>query len=207
MIRLIIADDHQLFIDGIRSILNQEVGVEIVDEANNGLDLLKKLETLQDIDVILIDIRMPVVDGIAATKLIRKQYPQLKVLAVSMYDQPADVLEMMEAGAQGYVTKNVDKKELVEAIHSLINGKRYVSKNLPEDARAWLNKQPQYDQVPLTKREQEILGLIARGRTSLQIASQLKLSKHTVDTHRKNIHKKLGIKSNTGLVSYALKHL
>lgn len=207
MINLIIADDHQLFIDGIRSILNQEVGIEIVDEANNGLDLLKKLEDKPLVDVVLTDIRMPVVDGITAAKLIRKQYPSLRILAVSMYDQPADVLEMMEAGAQGYVTKNVDKKELVEAIHTLMNGGRYISKNLPEDARAWLSKEPDGDKIPLTRREKEILGLIARGRTSLQIADQLKLSKHTVDTHRKNIHKKLGIKSNTGLVSYALKHL
>lgn len=207
MINLIIADDHQLFIDGIRSILDNEVGIEIIGEANNGLDLLKTLENKPLVDVVLTDIRMPVVDGIAAAKLIRKQYPNLKILAVSMYDQPADVMEMMEAGAQGYVTKNVDKKELVEAIHTLMNGGRYISKNLPDDARAWLSKEPETEKVPLTRREKEILGLIARGRTTIQIAAQLKLSKHTIDTHRKNIHKKLGIKSNTGLVSYALKHL
>lgn len=207
MINLIIADDHQLFIDGIRSILDHELGIDIIGEANNGLDLLKKLEDKPLVDVVLTDIRMPVVDGITAAKLIRKQYPKLRILAVSMYDQPADVIEMMEAGAQGYVTKNVDKKELVEAIHTLMNGGRYISKNLPDDARAWLSKAPETEKVPLTRREKEILALIARGRTTLQIAEQLKLSKHTVDTHRKNIHKKLGIKSNTGLVSYALKYL
>lgn len=207
MINILIADDHQLFIDGIFSILNQEVGIQILDRANNGLELLKTIDENPNVAVVLMDIRMPVLDGITATKLIRKQYPKIKILAVSMYDQPADVMEMLEAGAHGYVTKNVDKKELVQAIHTLINGERYVSKNLPEDARAWLIKAPETEKIPLTKREKEVLILIARGRTSVQIASELKLSKYTVDTHRKNIHKKLGIKSNTGLVSYALKHL
>jgi len=206
-INIIIADDHQLFIDGIKSILNKSIDIEIVGEGNNGLEVLKLLENGIKPDVILTDIRMPVMDGIALTRELTKNYPKLKVLALSMYDQTADVIELLNAGAKGYVTKNVDKTELNKALYTLVTGKYYFSKNLPEDIKDWFNKEsltPQ--QSTLTKREIEILKLVAKGRTSIQIAKQLNLSKFTVDTHRKNIHKKLGIKSNTGLVNYTLKH-
>ncbi|NRA91983.1 MAG: response regulator transcription factor [Psychroserpens sp.] len=207
-IKLIIADDHQLFIDGIRSILNKAIDIETIGEANNGLEVLKLLENNVIPDVVLTDIRMPVMDGIMLTKNISQSHPKLKVLALSMFDQTADVIEMLNAGAKGYVTKNVEKSELILALHVLVKGDYYFSKNLPVEIKDWFHKdQIQPKTSSLTKREIEILQLVAKGRTSIQIAKQLKLSKFTVDTHRKNIHKKLGIKSNTGLVNYTLKHL
>jgi DNA-binding NarL/FixJ family response regulator len=124
-----------------------------------------------------------------------------------MYDQSADVFEMLEAGARGYVTKEVDKKELILAINSLMAGEKYFSKNLPEDFSFWFPNGFDEKDITLTRREKEILELLAKGRTTLQMAQELKLSKFTIDTHRKNIHKKLGIKSNTGLVNYAIKNL
>ncbi len=207
-IKIIIADDHQLFIDGIKSILSKAIAIETIGEANNGLEVLKLLENNLIPDVILTDIRMPIMDGIKLTKTLSKSHPTLKVLALSMFDQTTDVIEMLNAGAKGYVTKNVDKSELITALHTLVKGDYYFSKNLPQDIKAWFDKESlQPEETLLTKRETEILQLIAKGRTSLQIAKHLKLSKYTVDTHRKNIHKKLNIKSNTGLVKYALKHL
>ncbi|MEM9679558.1 MAG: response regulator transcription factor [Bacteroidota bacterium] len=207
-IEILIADDHQLFIDGIKSILSKAIDIKVIGEANNGLEVIKLLERGLQPTVILTDIRMPIMDGVLLTKTLTKTHPNIKVLALSMFDQTVDVIEMLNAGAKGYVTKNVDKTELVTALHTLMKGDYYFSKNLPKDIQDWFHKErlePKATQ--LTKRETEILQLIAKGRTSLQIAKQLKLSKYTVDTHRKNIHKKLGIKSNTGLVNYVLSNL
>ena len=207
-IKIIIADDHQLFIDGIKSILSKAIDIETIGEANNGLEVIKLLEDNIIPDVVLTDIRMPRMDGIVLTKTLSKTYPKLKVLALSMFDQTVDVVEMLNAGAKGYVTKNVDKSELISALQTLVKGDYYFSKNLPENIQDWFDKEQDLPKkTALTKRETEILKLIAKGRTSIEIAKHLKLSKYTVDTHRKNIHKKLGIKSNTGLVNYVLKHL
>jgi len=206
-VRILIADDHQLFIDGIKSILANELEITIVGEANNGLEVLQLIENGLEPDIVLTDIRMPVLDGVTLTRAMSKNYPDIKVLALSMYDQSVDVVEMLDAGAKGYVTKNVKKKELVLAIHTLMKSKFYFSENLPKDVQRWFDNDQNREDNPLTRREKEILQLVVNGRTSLQMAKQLKLSKYTIDTHRKNIHKKLGIKSNTGLVRYALKNL
>lgn len=206
-IKVAIADDHQLFIDGIKLILSKEIGITIVSEAANGLQLLKNLEKGPKPNIIITDIRMPVMDGIAATKVISKEYPEIPILGLTMFDQISDVFEMLKAGAKGYVTKEVKKKELILAIHTLIKGENYFSKNLPEEIKTWLQSDKNIEESALTRREREILNLVAKGRTTLQIAEELGISKYTIDTHRKNIHKKLGIKSNTGLVNYALKNL
>jgi len=206
-IKVIIADDHQLFIDGLKSILSKAIDISIVGEANNGLDVLKLVERGIQPDIIITDIRMPIIDGVSLTKMLTKDYPKIKVLTLSMFDQSIDVFEMLEAGAKGYVTKNVEKKELVLAINTLVKGEYYFSQNLPKDIKSWYEKDTIINDKSLTRREKEILSLLVKGRTSIQMSIQLKISKYTIDTHRKNIHKKLGIKSNTGLVNYALKNL
>ncbi len=206
-IKVAIADDHTLFIEGIKSILSKEIDIEIVAEASNGLELIKAVEKGPLPDVIVTDIRMPVMDGIGVTRILTKNYPHIPVLALTMYDQSADVFEMLEAGAKGYVTKEVEKDELILALKCLMAGEKYFSKNLPEDFSKWFSDIPDDEDITLTRREKEILGLLAKGRTTLQMAQELKLSKFTIDTHRKNIHKKLGIKTNTGLVNYVLKNL
>ena len=206
-IDIIIADDHQLFIDGIKSILLDEIGITVIGEVNNGLELIQLIEDGTIPSIILTDIRMPVLDGITATRILHKNHPKIPILALSMYDQSIEVIEMLEAGAKGYVTKNVDKAELITAVHTLIRGEYYFSRNLPKDIEDWFHSENDSNDKPLTRRETEILHLLAKGRTSIEMAKQLKISKYTIDTHRKNIHKKLGIKSNTGLVNYALTHL
>ena len=206
-IKVTIADDHQLFIDGIKSILSKELNISIISEASNGLELIEVVEKGPLPDIIITDIRMPVMDGIAATKMLTKIYPKIPVLALTMYDQSADVIEMLEAGAKGYVTKEVGKKELILALQTLIKGENYFSRNLPKDITNWFSTDRNTEKIKLTRREKEILNLVAKGRTTIQIAHEFKLSKFTIDTHRKNIHKKLGIKSNAGLVNYAFNNL
>jgi len=205
-IELIIADDHQLFIDGLKSILSKELDIQIIGQANNGLEVIKLIESGKRPNILLTDIRMPIVDGIALTKMISKEYPDIQVLAVTMFDQSIDVVEMLDAGAKGFVTKNVKKSELVQAIHTLMNGGFYFSENLPKDIQKWFDTEHKKPESTLTRREKEILQLLAKGRTTLQMAQELKISKYTIDTHRKNIHKKLGIKTNTGLVNFFLKN-
>jgi len=206
-IKVIIADDHQLFIDGIRSILSGELGISIIEQASNGLELIKLIESGIKPDIIITDIRMPIMDGIAATRVLTKDFPNIPILALTMFDQSADVYEMLEAGAKGYVTKEVNQSELVLAINTIVSGKKYFSSKLPNDFENWFLSNSNDEKVALTKREKEILIMLSRGRTTMQMALELKLSKFTIDTHRKNIHKKLGIRSNAGLINYALNYL
>lgn len=206
-IKIIIADDHKIFIDGLRSILSKKIGITIIGEANNGLEIIKLLEKDYRPDIVITDIRMPIIDGISLTKILSKEYPNIPVLALSMYDQSSDIIEMLEAGAKGYLTKAVEINELIQAIHTIVKGEYYFAKDLPKDIKAWFDRDHDFVVKLLTRREKEILQLIAKGITTLQMAQQLKLSRFTIDTHRKNIHKKLGIKTNTGLVNYALKDI
>ncbi len=206
-IKIIIADDHKIFIDGLRSILSKKIGITIIGEANNGLEIIKLLEKDYRPDIVITDIRMPIIDGISLTKILSKEYPNIPVLALSMYDQSSDIIEMLEAGAKGYLTKAVEINELIQAIHTIVKGEYYFAKDLPKDIKAWFDTDHDFVVKLLTRREKEILQLIAKGITTLQMAQQLKLSRFTIDTHRKNIHKKLGIKTNTGLVNYALKDI
>lgn len=207
MIKAVIADDHQMFIDGIRSILENVSDITIEAEAKDGLDLIKAVEKFTP-DIVLTDIRMPGMDGIAAAKYLTPHFPNIPILALSMFDEEEEVIEMLKAGASGYIIKKAGKEELVTAIKKLVNRGSYYSSAISGNVNKWLNN-PDYNEnsSPLTKREREILKLIGNGKTSKQIAKKLKISKYTVDTHRKNIHKKLDIKSNTGLVKYVMDNL
>ncbi len=206
MINILLADDHQMFIDGIKSIIEGEIGIAVIGEANNGVQVIKAVEN-QKPDVILMDIRMPVMDGVAATRYLTKHFPEIPILALSMFDQEEDVIEMLEAGAFGYIIKNTGKQELIAAINAVMSKEHYYSKSLSGKIEEWLKTMQHREQYTLTKREREIIILVAHGKSSQQIANNLKISKFTVDTHRKNIHQKLGIKSNTGLVKYVMENL
>lgn len=202
-VKILLADDHQLFLDGLTAILKQEIGIEILGTVNNGYELLKLIEHGSKPDVVLSDVRMPIMDGIVVTRTLKKNFPQIPVIALTMFDQESDVHDMLEAGAMGYVIKKAEKKELVEAIHTVAKGQKYFSKQLAGIYEEWSRKDTDRLRKDLTRRERQILRLIIRGKTSLQMAEELRLSRFTIDTHRKNIHKKLGIKSNISLVKYA----
>ncbi|WP_420602856.1 response regulator [Flagellimonas sp.] len=204
-IDLILVDDHKLFLNGLDSILKDEMGIHVVGTATNGLELLDMMEKHSP-KIVLSDIRMPIMDGVAITKLFKKKYPTTAIIALSMFDQEDDVIEMLDAGARGYVIKNAEKEELVAAIHQVAKGGFYFSPKFEGIYEKWTARETSDNTIKLTRRERQILGLLARGKTSQQMAEQLNLSRFTIDTHRKNIHKKLGIKSNLALAREAVKY-
>lgn len=198
MITVAIAEDHQALIDGIQSYLEYEEDITIVGHANDGEQLLELVEKRPP-NIVLCDIRMPKVDGIAAAKVIQKQYPQTKIIAFTMFDQEDAVRQMLEAGAVGYILKNSSLKVVLEAIRAVANGKTYFDKkiHLPSSEK-------NTSKSILSTREKEILVLIGRGSTSHEIADQLFIGKSTVDTHRKNMIRKLGLSGAGELLRYAL---
>ncbi|WP_228235136.1 response regulator [Allomuricauda sp. M10] len=198
MITVAIAEDHQALIDGIRSYVRYEDDISIIGHANNGEDLVK-LVRLKRPKVVLCDIRMPKLDGIEATKTILKELPYTKVVAFTMFDQDEAVKQMLEAGAQGYILKNSSLEVVLEAIRTVVSGNTYYDKKIHQPST-----EKNSSQSILSSREREILQLIAKGRTSHQIADELFIGKSTVDTHRKNMIRKLGLTGAGELLRYAV---
>ncbi|MBT8186390.1 MAG: response regulator transcription factor [Croceitalea sp.] len=198
MITVAIAEDHQALIDGIKSYVKQEDDIAVVGHANNGEELLQ-LVRLKRPKVVLCDIRMPKLDGIEATKQILKELPHTKVVAFTMFDQDKAVRQMLAAGAQGYILKNSSLQVVLEAIRTVGGGGTYYDKKIhrPEAAK-------NSSKSVISKREREILQLIAKGHTSHQIADALFIGKSTVDTHRKNMIRKLGLSGAGELLRYAV---
>lgn len=201
MIRLAIAEDHQSLIDGIKLLLEYEDNISIVGTANDGEALLEIIKLKQP-NVVLTDIRMPKLDGIAATKLIKKIDCKIKVLAFTMFDQTDAVQQMLEAGANGYILKNSTLEEVHKAILTVYKGENYFDASINTNI---LNTQANNkNKGKLTKRQIEILQLIAQGKTSREIADILFIGIHTVDTHRKNMARILGLHGKGELLRYAL---
>ncbi len=213
-IKIFVADDHQLFIEGIKALTRDSQEVKLIGEAENGEDLLAQLKTNQP-NVILMDINMPKINGIEATKKIRQLYPEIKILALTMFDDTLYVSEMIKAGASGYLLKNAGKSELITAITTVYKGERYVSSEVSlkmidkmnnNDQSSAENKMPPVRKSEVTKKELEILKLIAQELTNAEIASKLNNSPMTIITHRKNLLRKLGVKNTAGLIKYAMEN-
>ncbi len=200
MIRLAIAEDHQSLIDGIELLLKYEDDIEIVGTANDGEALLKLVKRKQP-NVVITDIRMPKMDGITATKKIKKKYPLTKVIAFTMFDQDDAVNQMLKAGANGYLLKNSPLEDVLKAIKAVHYGESYYDTNIKLDAEDNGNKNTK---GLLTRRQKEILECIAQGKTSREIADELFIGIHTVDTHRKNMIRILGLHGKGELMRYAL---
>lgn len=210
--RFLIADDHPIFRSGIKALLEQISNFEVVAEAHNGREVLSLMER-HDVDVIIMDIKMPDMNGIEATELVRKRFPQVSILALSMHDEERYIFEMLQAGAQGYILKNTGKQELVTAVNTLAKGESYFS---PEVSSKLLHQfirrrdseaaTERTGFAPITKREKEVLRLICAEYTNPEIAERLSISRRTVDTHRKNLLHKLGVKNTVGLIKYAMQH-
>jgi len=200
MIRLAIAEDHQSLIDGMKLLLKYEDDIEIVGTANDGEALLK-LVHLKQPNVVITDIRMPKLDGIEATKRIKKVFPHTKILAFTMFDQQDAIQQMLDAGACGYILKNSPLEEVLNAIRAVYNGQTYYDANITVDDKDNGNKKAK---GVLTKRQIEILELVAKGKTSREIADELCIGIHTVDTHRKNMIRILGLHGKGELMRYAL---
>ncbi|MCD6069271.1 MAG: DNA-binding response regulator [Bacteroidetes bacterium] len=202
-VKIMIADDHQMFIDGIKALLKEEQGICITAQALSGQEVIEKLKT-ETPDIILMDIGMDVQNGIETTEIITKTYPKIRVIALTMYDDYNRITKMLKAGVKGYVLKNTSKEELISAINAVRSGESYFSKQV---ANSIIKENTQKTPDPvslLTKRELQIIKLIAKSMTSKEIADELSLSELTVGTHRKNAMQKLEIKSIAGLVKFVI---
>ena len=202
MIKVAIAEDHQALIDGIESYLKYMDDIHLVGHANDGESLIQLVRTKLP-DLVLCDIRMPRVNGIEATKIIKKEWPQIEVLAFTMFDQNEAVQRMLDAGAKGYILKNSSLESVLKAIRTIANGEIFLDKmillnnkvsSVPSDGTKSI----------LSKRERLVLAKIAEGCTSQEIANLLFIQKSTVDTHRKNMIRKLGLSGTGELLRYAM---
>jgi DNA-binding NarL/FixJ family response regulator len=211
MIRVFLVDDHPIVRDGIRSLLEREPGVQVVGTAGNGQELLDQLPETPA-DLVLVDINMPVMDGFATAMRLREEFPQVRVLALSMLAEELYIGRMLEAGASGYLLKSAGKDEILHAIRQVMDGKLYLCsevglamlhKVLDGNTSSATTTSTHKTQL-LSKREMEVLQLIAEGLTNAEIAEQLFTSKRTVETHRQNILEKTQAKNTAALVKIAL---
>ena len=210
MIRVFIVDDHTLIRDGLRTLLDAEPLFAVVGEAGNGQELLAQLAAVAA-DVVLLDLNMPVLDGLATTHRLLAEYPTLRILLLSMMTHERTIGEALAAGAHGYVLKNADKYEVVAALRGVAAGKRFLCSEIGLGLlEKILLQEPRHPApgtapgVPLTHREREILQLVASGLTNQQIADQLFTSKRTVESHRQNLLEKTGASNTAALVKYAM---
>jgi len=205
-IKVLLTDDHQIIIDGLKSLLKNSDEIAVAAEANNGREALRILELLS-IDVMLMDIDMPVLNGIETLKEIRKQFRNVKVIILSMHNEAGMIKSLMDIGANGYLLKSCSQDELIGAIKKVSTGQNYFSTDV---TLALLNTSTtstsEQKNELLTDRETEILKLIAAGFSNKEIGDQLFISHRTVDTHRTNLMKKLDVNNIAGLISYAIRN-
>ncbi len=213
LIRVIMADDHQMFLDGLKEITASVPDVEVVATASNGEQVLGLLQHTP-CDLAILDVQMPVMDGLQTTRLIKQKFPKVKVLILTMNNELSLIKHLLEAGALGYILKTNGREELVRAIRRVANGLSYFSDAVAEElAKQYMAaeeaKKPKkvlQPDVHLSDREKEIVALVAREYSSVEIGDMLFISSTTVDTHRRNAMNKLGAKNLAGLVRYALKY-
>ena len=204
MIKILIADDHGIIRKGIKQILSRTSDIEVTAEASTGQEALEKIWT-SHVDLVILDISLPGRNGLEILKQIKSQKPKLPVLILSMYPEEQYAVRVLRAGASGYLTKESDKNELVEAIRRIAEGKKYITPSLAEKLASEL--EPSNDKAlheRLSDREYHILCLIAKGKSSNEIAEELALSVKTVSTHRARVLEKMGMKSNAELTYYAV---
>jgi len=207
-IKVLVADDHQITREGIRSMLEQENGMELLGEAEDGRSAVKLARDLNP-DVIIMDVCMPEMNGIVATSLIRSEFPNIRVIALSMLSDARYVLKMLRAGATGYLLKYCSFKELAQAIRTVLANRTYLSQEITDILVADYGTHSVYRDSPdspnISLRESEVLQLIAEGKTTAQIAYSLHVSAKTIESHRQNIMQKLNIRSIAGLTKYAIR--
>ncbi len=196
--KIFIVDDHYMVIEGIRSLLQNEKGIEWAGHATNAASCLAFLQQ-QLPDVILMDINLPDKSGIDLCKEVREKYPSVFIIGLSTFNQQSFIQKMMDNGASGYVLKNATQEELMEAIQTVAKGKTFLS----DEAALSLRKTNTGTTPVLTRREKEVLELIAEGMTNNEIAIKLFISVTTVDTHRKNLLAKFGVKNTAALIKTA----
>ena len=210
-IKIILADDHEIFRDGFKAMLRKQPLVELVAEAANGEELVELTRQLQP-DVIVTDIKMPKMDGLQATRILSKEFPNIGIIALSMIDEENLIIDMMEAGARGYLLKNAHKTEIIEAIKAVNNGNIYYCDGASAKLTRLIAKN---NQIPFTKKtsqpelsqkEIDVIQLICEEMTNKEIADHLNLSTRTIEGYRERIQDKIGARNSAGIVIYAIRN-
>lgn len=211
MIRVMIADDHNMFVEGIESILEGHELIQVVSKCYTGTEVFEKMP-LAHPDVILLDINLPGLNGLEVCQKLSKEYPAVKVLALSMHNEESFVTEILKYGAQGYILKNTGKKELIAAIETIYRGQSYFSEEVTETIMKSLVNQRSGTRKSATltpkisRREKDVLELIMKEHTTQEIADTLFISLKTVESHRRSLLTKLGVRNTAGLVRVAIEN-
>jgi DNA-binding NarL/FixJ family response regulator len=207
MLNILVADDHDIFIEALVSLLNDTGEIHVIATASNGDGALGLVEQYPDVDALVLDISMPVMDGIETLTELRRRKCPIPVLMLTQELSGGTIARAMKAGAAGYVLKTAGRDEFLTAIRTVAAGGEYIS----EEAKASLilrltGRKTPGEQMPLTRREHEVLKLVAAGKTTNQIAEELFISAYTAETHRRNLLQKLGLRNAAALARYAIEH-
>jgi len=209
-IRVVIADDHEIFREGLQGLIKKQPDMEFVGEAENGKRLIEVTEETVP-DVILTDIKMPVVDGIEAAQVISKKFPQVSIIALSMFDDENLIVDMLEAGAKGYLIKNAHKQEIVAAIKTVYLQEFYFCNHSSMKlakliGKSRFNFHKDFPRPEFSDNEKEVVRMICEELSTKEIASKLNLSSRTIDGYRERILEKMNVKNSAGIAVYAIKH-
>lgn len=209
--KVFVVDDHKIFREGLIYLISRMKGFEVIGEASNGKTFLEKIDELE-MDIVIMDICMPDIDGVTATSKALEKHPDLRIIALTMFSDEKYYYRMIQAGVAGYILKESGKDELAEALHKVASGESYFSQKILHNIIINMNnvrmfkKADNHQEAKLTKRETEILNLICQGLSNVEISDMLYLSLRTIEGHKSNIFSKTGVKNSIGLVTYALKN-
>ncbi|GAL65344.1 response regulator [Jejuia pallidilutea] len=203
-IRIIIADDHELFSNGLRELLKNYEDVEVVATVSDGKEFMDYIKSNKNIDVVLLDITMPNMDGFEVLKRIKDTAPLIKPVIISMHDEGNYIAKCAKNGAYGYLLKNTDQEELIKVLRIVMQGKKYFSPTISEKMIDYMSESTTSEAI-LSSKESEVLELISKGYTTKKIAQMLFVSTRTIETHRSNIIKKLKVKNTAELIKKAVK--
>ncbi|MFH0893714.1 MAG: response regulator transcription factor [Bacteroidota bacterium] len=210
-IKIILVDDHRIFRDGMMALLNEVADFEVIGDASDAEELLQMIRKKMP-DIVIADVTMPGISGIELTRYISREYPCIKVLILSMHENEEFICSAVQAGAMGYLPKDISKNELIDAIKTIYNGKEYFSSTVSEILLRTLVKEAKSrserdeKDYMLTPREMEVLQYVAKGMSNKEIADQLFISIRTVDCHKNHMIQKLKVRNSAELIAYAVKN-
>lgn len=199
-IKILLADDHAIVLEGLKVVLSADEEISVIGTVANGEEAIRFVK-FNVVDVVVLDINMPIMDGISCARILKRDFPHIKIIILTMYAQKSFVDEILKIGIDGCLLKNNTGKELTEAILRVMSGKKYYDR-----LNTFNSDEEEINQYKLSERELDVLKLMAEGQTSAEMAEKLFLSEHTIKTHRKNILKKLNVNNSSQAVQYALKN-